>query len=277
MIAAFLISFREILEATIIVVTIAAALTATHQHKAVQTVIFASITAIISSAILLLISSLTGAWLHDIYEEKEEFIEGILLLISATFITWAVFVLHQFLSSLQKHVISSIQSSIHKMERRGLFFLVYTAIIREGIEIVLFLSTVLLANSPMAIMGGFTLGLIAALGISGGLYMATSKLPIQKALSVTNLLLILYAAGMFVHAIAELTEVNVLPQLPIITIPIFPDKTTAVGSIIKSVFGLTKQMNIFQVVVYIVYVASLTWWIFIKPVQKVKNELKVKS
>ncbi|PIV71264.1 hypothetical protein COW57_00440, partial [Candidatus Roizmanbacteria bacterium CG17_big_fil_post_rev_8_21_14_2_50_39_7] len=47
-----------------------------------------------------------------------------------------------------------VRKSIEEQEQRGLFVLVFTAVFREGFEIVLFLSTIYLSSNPQRIFIG---------------------------------------------------------------------------------------------------------------------------
>jgi high-affinity iron transporter len=97
MLPAFLITLREVIEASLIVATILGILTKLNQTKGIKTVWFATIAAALVSVSLLGIGSVLGIKVQELYSGKtEEFIEGVLMVISAIFITWAVFFLHNY-------------------------------------------------------------------------------------------------------------------------------------------------------------------------------------
>lgn len=90
MLPAFLITFREVLEASLIVATILGVLLKLRQHKSIRTVAVATSAAVMLSIFLLIGGSLLGVRVHDAYSgATEEIIEGILMITSAIFITWA--------------------------------------------------------------------------------------------------------------------------------------------------------------------------------------------
>lgn len=264
MIAAFLITFREVIEASLIVATILGILTRTHQKKGIRTVWTAAASAAAVSIVLLGAASLFGIKIQQVYSGKiEEFIEGILMAMSAIFITWAVFFLHKYFAQYKTHLLVKIRSTMEQEEQKGLFWLAFTAVFREGFEIILFLSTIFFSSNPTEIFMGFTSGLIGGLLISLGLFAATLKLPVLYAFRATSALLILFAAGLFARGIHEFAEAGILPELTTVTFSFIPAKTTIAGDMIKAVFGITQTMDIAQLFIYVAYVAWMGSLIFL--------------
>jgi high-affinity iron transporter len=265
MIAAFLITLREVIEASLIVSTILGILVKLHQRRGVKTVWLATAAAVLVSIILLSFGSLFGIKVQEIYSGKtEEFIEGFLMAMSAVFITWAVFFLHKYFASYKAHLLVKIRETMEHEENKGLFWLAFTAVFREGFEIVLFLSTIFFSSNPTEIFTGFSGGLVGGLLISLGLFKATIKMPVLYAFRVTSVLLILFAAGLFAHGIHEFAEAGVLPELTRISIPFLPHKGSLAADIVQAIFGVTRTMDSLQLVVYMTYVGFMTWWVFLR-------------
>lgn len=208
MFPSFLITLREVIEAALIVATIIGILTKLGQHKEIRTVWLATLLATLASVTLLLVGSMFGLQVQELYKQKEPFIEGALMIVSAVFITWAVFFLHTYFGTYKAHLLSTLRSTI---EERGFFALVFTAVFREGIEISLFLSTIYFSSNPQQILGGFFFGFAGALLISFGLFSATIRMPIFYAFRVTSLLLILFAANMLARGVGEFASIKILP------------------------------------------------------------------
>lgn len=261
MLAAFLITFREVIEASLIVTAILGILIKFKQQKEVKTVWLATITAAFVSIALLGIGSLVGFKVQELFNNNEELIEGILMFISVVFITWAVFFLHKYLSSYKTHLLQKIKSTVEREEQRGLFILVFIAVFREGIEIVLFLSTIYFSSNPLSILTGFAFGVTFALLISFGLFTASRRLPINVAFRITNIFLILFAAGLLARGVHEFAEIGILPEIGKMTFIFIPEKTTFVGDMLKAIFGITQKMDIIQLTLYSAYVIFMNWWI----------------
>lgn len=265
MIAAFLITLREVIEASLIVATILGILIKLNQTKSVRTVWLATLLAAISSIVLLGLGSVMGIKIQEVYSGKvEEFIEGIFMVTSAIFITWAVFFLHKYFAGYKTRLIVKISETLKQEEQKGLFWLAFTAVFREGFEIVLFLSTIFLSANPSEIFTGFTSGLVGGLLISLGLFAATLRLPIQLAFRVTSMLLIFFAAGLFSRGVHEFAEAGILPELSTITLTFLPAKATISADMIKAIFGITQTMDIAQLSIYVGYIAFMVWWVFVR-------------
>ena len=97
MLPAFLITFREVIEASLIVATILGILTKLGHTKSIKTVWLGTLAAIIVSTSILGLGSILGIKAHELYIGKAEpTIEGMFMILSAMFITWAVFFLHTY-------------------------------------------------------------------------------------------------------------------------------------------------------------------------------------
>ncbi len=268
MIPSFLITFREVLEASLIVATILGILVKLKQTRNIKTVWWATASAAALSVILLSFGSLLGTKVQEVYAGKtEELIEGVLMVVSAMFITWAVFFLHTYFGRYKTQLLSTIRATVERQEKRALFGLVFTTVFREGFEIVLFLSTIYFSSDPQHIFAGFLMGAALALAVSLGLFTATVKMPVFYAFRATTILLILFAGGLLARGVHEFMEAGLLTypsMLPKFTIPFLPAKTTLLGQTIKAVFGLTRTMHSLELLPYLSYIWFMHWWVFTK-------------
>lgn len=265
MLPAFLITFRETLEASLIVAAILSILIKFRQTNVVKSVWLASGLAALVSIIILIAASVFGLKVQEIYSGKtEEFIEGIFMITSAGFITWAVFFLHKTFSDFKKGVFKRISEKAEKEETKGIFWLTFLAVFREGFEIVLFLSTIFLSSRPSEVFSGFITGVSSGLIVALTLVITTIRLPIKIAFKSINLLLIFFASGLLARGVHEFEEAGVIPELTALNLEFLPEKGTLAADTIKAIFGLTPQMNHLQISLYIVYSAALFWFVFLK-------------
>ncbi len=267
MMPSFLITFREVIEASLIVATVAGILVKLGYSKSLRTVWGATFAAAVVSMILLMLASLVGVKAQEVYTGKvEEVIEGILMMLSAVFITWAVFFLHKYFGSYKVRLLQKVKSAIEQThEHRGLFALVFTAVFREGFEIVLFLTTIYFSSSPASIFGGFAFGLVAGLFISFAFFNATLRMPVYWAFRASSMLLILFAAGLLARGAHEFMEAGLLPEIGSIVLPFIPTNNAFVADMIKAVFGLRQTMDWIQMFLYVSYVWVMHWWVFVRP------------
>lgn len=265
MFPATLITFREVLEASLIIAAILGILIRLEEKRSIKTLIIATILATLISVGLIIGGSVVGLQIQEKFQGKvKEIFEGVMMITTAFFITWAVFVLHSFLTKYKKNVIGKVRESIEKKYQIGLFVLVFTAVFREGLEIVLFLSTLFLTENPTPILQGFLMGSFLALGFALIIFVSTLRVSVRKAMQATSILLIFFAAGLLMRGLGELSEAGVFVETISIDLPLIPQPQTLLGSALKSIFGLTPSISIFQSFFYISYVAIMFWWLFIK-------------
>lgn len=278
MFPSFLITFREVLEAALIVATILSILTKLKYTNSIKTVWIATIIALVSSLLLLLLGSVLGLKIHEQFTGKTEALfEGVVMIISSIFITWAVFFLHKTFAHYKLTLLQKVQSTMETHEQKGIFLLVFTAVFREGFEIVLFLSTLFFSSKPLEIAGGFLAGTAIATSVALLLFKTTIKLPIFYAFRITSLLLILFAAGLLSHGYHELTEAGVMSEmtkLPELTFSFIPEKSTVTGSTIRAVFGIAKTMSTIEFLLWSGYTLLMTWVIFLRPTINTSSQNK---
>jgi high-affinity iron transporter len=267
MIPAALITFREALEATLIVATIIGILMKINARGLIKSVFLGTFSAICSSILLLCLGSLLGLKVHELFKTNfEPLFEGTVMIISAFFITWAVFFLHKTFAHKKLTLISSVQKKISTRNSQTIFFLVFTAVVREGMEIVLFLSTLFFSGTPLQLAGGAIIGLCSAMCIAVIFIRTTIKLPIFYAFRLTSILLILFAAGMLSRGYGELVEAHILPTIPSIptlTMAFIPQEGI-LSDLIKTILGLTHEMSVVAVTLWGSYIAIMYWIVFCK-------------
>ncbi len=274
MLPAFLITFREVIEATLIVATVLGILVKLKQFTSIKTVWWGTMTAAFTSMALLGVGSLFGLKIHELYTGRaEKIFEGVTMLTSAFFITWAVFWLHNYFGRYKLTLLQKVKKTVVEEKQRGLFLLVFTAVFREGFEIVLFLTTIYLSANPVSVFTGFGLGTITALLVSTSLFTASLKLPVFRAFQATTVLLVLFAAGLAGRGMHEFIEAGIISEYLKVTISFLPETGHLAGDLIKSVFGWSKTMDYLQLAVYAGYLSVMRWYLFGKKsaIRVVKN------
>ena len=212
MIPSLLITLREVIEASLIVATILGILVKLNQKEYIRAVWSAALTALMASFLLVYFGSLIGLRVQHAVDSP--LTEGLFLMISAFFVTWAVFTLHKRFAREKMLTLSHLNQ---KMEKNGLFLFTFSLVFREGIEIVLFLSTIFVTNKPIAIIGGFAAGVLLGLLVSALFFSATIRMPIYWAFRITSYLLIIFAAGLLAQGIFKFAQMGILPHVGPVT------------------------------------------------------------
>ena len=267
MIASFIITFRETLEAALIIGIILSYLIRTKQTRFNNVVYLGIGTGVVASIIgALLFNVLAGG-----FEGKaEQIFEGITMLIGAALLTTMILWMMK-----QKHVAHQIQSEVHdklaEARKFGLFMLVFVAVLREGIETVIFLGASSFISSDNNLIGALG-GIIAAIILGYLIFVGSMKINLKRFFNITSVLLILFAAGLVAHGVHEFEEAGILNPI----IEHVWDINTAVnidgsyslmhengyiGSILKGLFGYNGNPSLLEVTSYLLYltVVLIVW------------------
>ncbi|MBI4281508.1 FTR1 family protein [Candidatus Uhrbacteria bacterium] len=214
MFASFLITFREVIEASLIVATILGILLREGKRNEVRTVWHAVTAAIAASIALIILGGIVGVRLQEVYTgETEEVIEGVFMLVTAFFITGAVVFLHNFFARGHKKIMDRIASAAERNESRWLFGLAFFSVLREGIEIVLFLSGLLFSTSESRIAWGAMLGALTALCVAYLFFIGVRRLPALWAVQGTNFFLVLFAGWLVSRGLHEVIAFRFIPTI----------------------------------------------------------------
>jgi len=138
---------------------------------------------------------------------------------------------------------------------RALFGLAFLAVVREGIELALFLTAATFASDAQSTILGTLLGLGVAILLGWGLFASTVRLDLRRFFQVTGFLLILFAAGLVAHGVHEFNEVGWIPSIvehvwdanPIL------DENSTLGSLLKALFGYNGNPSLTEVLAYFAY------------------------
>ena len=261
MLAAALITFREGLEAALIVGIVLGYLKKTGylgQQRSVWWGVLAAVAVSLAAALGLqaLGTSLEG--------RAEQLFEGITMLLAAGVLTWMIF----WMQAQGRRIQGQLEADVQRAVAGGgwaLFGLAFLAVVREGIETALFLSAAVFASSPVQTLTGGLLGLAVAVAVGWLIFAASRRLDVRGFFRVTGLLLLFVSAGLVAQGVHELQEAAVLPAIVEHVWDINPvlDEKSALGSILKSLFGYNGNPSLLEVLSYAGYclVVSLAIWL----------------
>ena len=252
MIASFLITFRETLEAALVVGIILGFLVKTKNtkyHNIVYTGIGAGVIGSIISA--LLFSRLAGGFSG----RAEEIFEGVAMLVGAFLLTTMIlWMMNQ--KNVAKELKQKVSYDIANKDKYGLFFLVFISVLREGVETVIFLGAASFINGSNNLLGGLV-GVIIAIVIGYLLFVASVKINIKKFFNISSFLLILFAAGLTAHGVHEFQEAKLLPiyNEHVYDINFIMNENGFMGSLLKGLFGYNGNPSLLEIISYLLYFA----------------------
>ena len=200
----------------------------------------------------------------------EEIFEGITMLIGALLLTTMILWMMK-----QKHIARELEhrvgEELAEVHKFGLFLLVFIAVLKEGIETVIFLGAMSFASTNNNMIGALA-GIIIAIFLGYVIFVGSMKINIKKFFSITSILLILFAAGLVVHGIHEFQEAKIIPTVIEHVWNINPilDENGHIGSILNGLFGYNGNPSLIEMLSYFTYlVFVLLLWRNIEKVHKV--------
>jgi high-affinity iron transporter len=210
MLAVALLVFREVLEAALIISIVCAATRGVPRRGRF---VLGGIGFGIAGAVLValgadLISTLAGGAGQDIFN-------AIVLLAAVVMIGWHVVWMSSHGRELAKEmqgVGGAVKSGSKSLSL--LLMVVGLAVLREGSEIVLFLYGMAVGGIGAAgLAGGIAVGVCGGAALGFALYFGLLRVPMKHFFSVTNVMLILLAAGLASAAAGFLVQSDLLPTL----------------------------------------------------------------
>lgn len=268
MIAAFVITLREALEAALIVGIVLSYLSKTGQNRYYRVVYLAIATAVAASVIgAVLFNTVAGGFTG----RAEEIFEGVAMLIGAALLTTMILWMMR-----QRHIAGELRERVAteaaRGQRLGLFSLVFVSVLREGVETVLFLGAASFVSSEYSLVGALA-GLVAAVLLGYAMFAGSMRLDLKMFFNITSILLVLFAAGLVAHGVHELQEAGIIPVLvehvwdinpPLNADGSYPllHENGYVGSILKGLFGYNGNPSLIEVLSYVSYIflASAAFW-----------------
>ncbi|MCZ7383235.1 MAG: FTR1 family protein [Candidatus Methanoperedens sp.] len=209
MLASFLITFREALEAALIIGIIAAYVAKIGRKDLNRYIYTGIIGAVIASIGVALVFKLVYGELQG---TAEQLFEGAAALAAAVVLTYMIFWMAQNSKQIKGEVQEKIDLSISKGQTMGIAALSFIAVFREGVETVLFLGT-LAIQSPFDTLLGFAAGLGVVVFMSFVMFKGMHSLDVTKFFKYTSILLILFSAGLIATAVGEFNEVGIIPPV----------------------------------------------------------------
>ncbi len=135
----------------------------------------------------------------------------------------------------------------------------FTGVFREGAETVLFLWGLLTqatSTSGLASALGAVLGLAAAAALGWAIFRGGQHISLQRFFTLTSVLLLLLAAGMFSTGVGRLGALGLLPQSSTAWDTSFIlDDHGAVGGFLNGLIGYRARPSFVEVGAYVLYLA----------------------
>jgi len=256
MITSFLITFREALEAALIVSILLAYVGKIGRSDLRKYLYLGTGLAIFTSVLLGWVALMIYGGLPA---GADKIFEGMASISATVVLTYMILWMAKNAQKIRSELQEKIDLAVTSGYVFGITSLAFVAVFREGLETVLFL-TALATADLFGTITGTLLGVSTVLVIAFLMVKGAYKLNIQKFFKYTSVILVIFAAGLFGYGIHELIEADLLPPIidhvwdinpPDVTHPLH--EKGAIGSILKALVGYDGNPELLRVIVYVGY------------------------
>ena len=262
MLPSYLLSLREGLEAALIIGILIGALQKIRRTDLKSAMWLGVLSAVGVSAVTAILLTLFGLSLED---TAEKIYEGFTMLLAAGVLTWMIF----WMSSHAKNLKSELESGVNKAAvgtgKRAVFWVAFIAVVREGVELALFITAAFFVGTSENVtantiltLAGVVLGLGTAVLLGWSLLAATARLNLRRFFQVTGYLLILFAAGLVAHGIHEFNEIGWIPSIieHVWDVNAIIDENSVFGQMLKTLFGYNGNPSLTEMIGYFAYLVT---------------------
>lgn len=262
MLGTLLITFREGLEAALIVSILLAALSRIGQSPLKRYVWFGVLSAVAASVLAGLGLTAFGYMLEG---EAEEIYEGLTMLVAVGFLSWMMF----WMRSHARVIKEELEQRTRQAAIAGtwaLFGVAFIAVVREGLETVLFLIALYYqqASHPLVMLLTALMGLSLAVLLGYFVNRIGMRINLRLLFQGTTLLLLFVAAGLLAGSVHAFQEVGLLPIWVehLWDTTALLDETSVWGQLMHALFGYNANPSLLEVVGYWAYLLGMGYALF---------------
>jgi len=251
MLAQFILTLREGLEAALIIAIVAAYLRKIGRNDLSRYLWWGSGFAVLASVVLSVVfwtlygfaESFAGLWF-----------EAFAMFTAAVVLTYMIFWMAKNARKIRGELQERVDVAVSSGQLLGISAVAFTSVLREGAETILFLSAAAVISFTETAIGA-TLGLFAASVVAVFLMRGTVKLDWRKFFLYTSVLLLLFASGITMHGAQALQELGVLPPIieHVYDVSAVVPEDGALGSVLHVFVGYHDAPSLLILLVQIMY------------------------
>jgi high-affinity iron transporter len=261
---AFVTLLREGFEATLLVAIVLAYLVKIDRREDFRQVWYGVGAAV---AVSLLVAGALFVTAGELEGTAEYVFEGTAMWVAVGFLTYMVLWMRRESRTVAQGIRRGIDSAVEGGGRLALISLVFVMVVREGIETGLFIFGITRTSTPLQVALGATLGLAAAVALGYAVYAGGKRINLGTFFKVTGVLLILVAAGLLAHGVAEFQEAGLLPELvPLWDVSGAPiiGEGALVSGLLTAFLGWNPEATLLEFVAWATYL-MLVGFAFLRP------------
>ena len=257
MLPSYLLSLREGIEAALIIGIVIGALRKIRRTDLVPALWWGVLSA---AAVSTLAAVLLTSFGLELEGPAEPIYEGATMLLAAGILTWMIFWMSQQARTLKSELEEGVNKAAASAGGRAIFWLAFVAVVREGVELALFLTASIFATDVLQTAIGAALGLGTAILLGWSIFAAIVRLDLRRFFQVTGFLLILFAAGLVAHSVHEFNEVGLIPSIieHVWDLNSVVSEDSTFGLFLKALFGYNGNPSLTEVLAYLGYLLVIS-------------------
>lgn len=253
--AALLLTFREGLEAAVILSILLAFLRKAGERDLPRYVLYAALAAAATSiAAGIVVFETTG----ELTGRAEQIFEGTVMIVAAVVITHVWRHSRNVRRQYEDRTTAAVAST---SARRAIFMTAFVVVLIEGLEIVLFLRATV-ADSAGSVLVGGVIGLALAAAVGLAVYQANRLRDAILLFYIVGAALIVLAAGLLAHGVHEFQEAGLIPIVRenVWNMNGILNEQEGVGKFLRSLLGYNGNPELLEVIVWVSYLTVAAWY-----------------
>ncbi len=256
MLTSFVLTVREGVEAALIIGILLGALRKLNQPQLTRLVWYGVISAGSVALLAAVILNLAEAEFEGV---GEAIFEGITMLLAAIILTGMIFWMNRQAGQMKHQLEAKIRQAAGSQNRTAIFLLAFLSVVREGIELALYLLAARFASNPMQTLIGALAGLVTVFVLGWFLIASTQRLSLKRLFQVTSVILLLFSAGLVGLGVHAFNEAGLIP--PVIdhvwNLNSILPASSFFGQVLTSLFGYNATPSFTSVMSYLIYLVTL--------------------
>jgi high-affinity iron transporter len=256
--ASYLIGLREGLEVTLVVSILIAYLVKAGRRRELVP-LWAGVAAAVALSVLFgaLLTYTETTLLAD--TQSRELFEAITSVVAVVLVTWMIFWMRRTARRLKGELTGKLESAIGggALAIAGIAFI---AVVREGLETtLLFYAAAQGATSTLIPLLAIAAGIATSVLIGFGLYAGAIRVNLSRFFTISGVLLVFVAAGIFKYGVHDFQEAGVLPGLGTTAFDISGvlDPNSWYGAAIAGMFNITAAPTVLETIAYVAYLVPV--------------------
>jgi high-affinity iron transporter len=256
--ASYLIGLREGLEVTLVVSILIAYLVKSGRRRELLPLWAGVAAAIVLSVLFGALLTYTETTLLADTQSRELF-EAITSVVAVVLVTWMIFWMRRTARRLKGELTGKLESALG-VGALAIAGIAFVSVVREGLETaLLFYTAAQGATSTLTPLLAISAGIATSVLIGVGLYAGAIRVNLSRFFTVSGVLLIFVAAGIFKYGVHDFQEAGVLPGLNNIAFDITGvlDPTSWYGAAISGMFNITGAPTVLETIAYVAYLVPV--------------------